>query len=382
LSNSTYREMDLNLLGQVKPTYLRQFVKSLGWTRVDTNGVVAFKDIAVFRKADEELLVPQRTEFVDYARRIGDLVSQLSTVEGRKQNEILNDILLPPSDILRFRLDSPVSKNGTVPLFEGFGLISGSKKALLASAHQVLSPQRFHPRMKRSEAEAFLNTCRLGQTERGSFIATFICPLQDGIDDEATTTNGPEPFTRKVTVGLYNAVAKIISAIDMDDIEPLRKQTDGSALVSANLCEALLEIQPEGSPSTLEIMATWSPTLPIPAVPASSLKVRTDYIQRISEIAKELRPKVDSKEMPIIAKVDVLQGSQGEDGRMQGEIVIVFIHDDDQPLKAKLELSADEYAVACDAHKDGRHVQMVGTLHRGSRINWVRDHKDFKLFSP
>ena len=48
---------------------------------------------------------------------------------------------------------------------------------LLSEAHSVLVPQPYHPRMSRSEAEDFLSRCRLGQTDRGSFVLTVACPL-------------------------------------------------------------------------------------------------------------------------------------------------------------------------------------------------------------
>jgi hypothetical protein len=380
MSGSTYRDLDIDLLAQVKPTYLRQYVKAQGWARVATTAA-AFADIAIFRKDDEELLVPQKIEFVDYARRIGDIVALLSGLEKRKNIEILSDIILPPSDVMRFRLDSPTMQSGTIPLSEGFGLIGGGRKALLASAHQVLSPQRFHPRLKRGEAEAFINSCRMGQTERGSFIATFVCPFQDAGDLEADQQI-TEPFTRKVTAGLVRSVGALVSAIDNDDIGPLKKQVDGVAIVSANFCDAILEIQPEGTASNLDINVSWSPTIQQPTNISTNLRIRTDYIQQISEIAKELRPHQAPQEMPIVGKIDALQGMQGDDGRMSGEVVVFFIHDEDQTVKARVDLTAEEYITACDAHKDGRHIQMIGTFYRGTRVNWIRDHRDFKLFSP
>jgi hypothetical protein len=374
LEFKTYRDIEESLLSKVQPTNLRGYIRSNGWVRITTDSA-AFTDIAIFRKNDDEILVPQKIDFGDYARRIGDIVETLSAIEKRPKVQILNDVLIPSSDILRFKVSGPTSGDGTVPLGEGLGLIAGSKKALLAAAHQVLQPQRFHPRLKRAEADEFMNSCRLGQTERGSFIATFICPVTAQIEfDDPATPN--EPFSRKVTEGLIRGVSAMLSAIDQDNLDPIKNQKDGSAFVSANLCDAIVEMQPM-SLSNLTITGSWAPTIPAPTNIISQLEIRRDYIPAIEQIAKDLRPQVAPKEDLFIGKIDSLHGSVGENGKVQGDVVLAFVHDDGELLRAKLNLNADAYATACDAHKLGKYVEVSGTLHRGHRANWIKDPKSF-----
>lgn len=372
-----YRDLDESLLTKVQPTHLRGYIRSSGWTRIPTTNQ-AFTHIAIFRKKDDEVLVPQKTDFGDYARRIGDIVETLSSVEKRSKFQVLNDILIPSSDILRFRVAGSTSGDGTIPLSEGLGLIAGSKKALLASAHQVLQPQRFHPRLKRAEADEFLNSCKLGQTERGSFIATFICPVASKIefDDSEVSGSSSDPFSRKVTSCLMRGVGAILKAIDQDDLGPIKKQDDVSAIVSANLCDAIVEMQPSAM-TNLTITASWAPTLGVPANVSSQLEIRRDYIPAIEELAKDLRPQFQPQNDLFIGKIDSLHGSAGENGRVQGDIILAFIYDDGELLRAKLNLGPDDYALACDAHKQGKYVQVTGTLHRGYRANWIKDPKHF-----
>ncbi len=374
----TYRDLDESLLSRVEPTHLRGYIRSNGWNRISTSNQ-AFADVAIFRKNSDEVIVPQKTDFGDYARRIGDIVETLSNTEKRSKFQILNDILIPPPDILRFRVTSPTSENGTVPLAEGLGLIAGSKKALLASAHQVLHPHRFHPRLKRAEADEFMNSCRLGQTEHGSFIATFICPVTVQIEFNDPNSSSPtnEPFSRKVTSGLIRGVSAILSAIDQDDLDPIKSQQDGSAIVSANLCDAIVEMQPT-TMTNLTIGASWAPTLTPPANLPNQIEIRRDYISAIKEIAKDLRPQVDPQEDLFIGKIDSLHGSASENGKVEGDVVLTFIYDDDEMLKAKINLGAKDYSLACDAHKLGKYVQVSGILHRSYRTNWIREPKNFR----
>ena len=100
-----------------------------------------------------------------------------------------------------------VEMDGAIKLDDGLALLSGSRKALLAAACSVKRPQTFHARMSLREAEAFVGKCRLGQTERGSFVATIECALDIG---DASPTDGAidnaEPFGRKATTLMMSSI--------------------------------------------------------------------------------------------------------------------------------------------------------------------------------
>ena len=64
----------------------------------------------------------------------------------------------------------------------------------------------------------FLVSCRLGQTERGSFVATIIAPIPPEIpgrialcDDETRTDC--EPYPRRVTTGMMTALGVVSESI-------------------------------------------------------------------------------------------------------------------------------------------------------------------------
>ena len=124
--------------------------------------------IALFSHPDgewDQLIVPMDESFDDYAQRLRDVIENLATFESRPAVEVLDDLITPDADIIRYRVASPVTGRGSIPLMEGIQLLEGAKRSILAAACSVVNPITYHPRMSRAEAQQLLNACHLGQTE-------------------------------------------------------------------------------------------------------------------------------------------------------------------------------------------------------------------------
>lgn len=94
-----------NLLGRVRPTDVQNCMRAMGWERV--SNIVG--EIAVYHRPGsdfDEVIVPQNPALSDFALRMAEAVVVLSEVEKRPQHEILNDLLMPSADVLRFRVES------------------------------------------------------------------------------------------------------------------------------------------------------------------------------------------------------------------------------------------------------------------------------------
>jgi len=369
------RDSLIQLADRVNAIDLQNYVRAMGWRRLENIP----GDIAIYQRPESELdeiLVPQERSFVDYSRRMAEAITFLAEFEHRSVTAVLNDLLLPPSDIIRFTMDSSATKNGTIPLNVGLDFFAGAKKALLASACSVIQPQTFHPRMSRSEAEQFVQNCKFG-TETGSFVLSLICPLR--ISDEQLNLWSDEPFARKVTKLLVNSLQKIVKKIKEDNTEHLLDVSKTPEdVISANLFEALSLMQPLDERSYLNVIPTWSRTEPIKESMPTNIRIPKEYFPIIEKIGQKLRPKETPKGDLFIGKIDALNGKPGVDGRPQGEVIFAFLAED-EILKAKIDLSPEDYAKACDAHKYTQFVELHGVLHRGTRIHRISDHKQFSV---
>ena len=117
-----YRGLPIPLVQRVAYTEAQQYALSTGWQRV--SGVKG--DIAVYRRPESkrwEVIIPQDRTFSDYALRLAEAIASLAEFERvenerRTATQLLSDLLLPASDVLRFSLEGAAEQDGTAPLGE------------------------------------------------------------------------------------------------------------------------------------------------------------------------------------------------------------------------------------------------------------------------
>jgi hypothetical protein len=243
--------LPLDATRQVVPRALVGYAKGLGWQAVP-NG--KRPEIVVFHRPDSRLhqvIIPTDTTFADYDEAVAEAVRKLAEYEHRPAREVLEHLLLPPADILRFREVSPDAETGNLPFDHAVQMIKGTRRLLLSAAHSVLVPQAYHARLSRSEAEEFVHRCRLGQTERGSFVLNVACPLELQLSLPGMEV---EPFARRVTNLLMHSLEALARAADTARADDLFDQTRNPG-VSANLCESLLLLRPSGDRASLTVSA-------------------------------------------------------------------------------------------------------------------------------
>jgi hypothetical protein len=216
----------------IKPQQVRSYALAKGWQRMPgVNG-----NIALFNHPQghwDQLIVPMDESFDDYAKRLGDVVENLAKFESRPVAEVLDDLITPEADILRYRVASQATGRGSIPLLEGVRLLDGARRSLLAEACSVLSPMTHHPRMSRAEAQQLLSACSLGQTERGSYAVSDSCPLR-AVEQDQTLLPGSEPFARKTVSTLMRSMSRIIHAIEADTVPNVFLESQEEPVLSAN----------------------------------------------------------------------------------------------------------------------------------------------------
>lgn len=324
----------------------------------------------VFNRAGslDQVLVPIDSSRPDFAERMWDAVEKLATFEGRTSEAVVTDLLSYDSDLLRYRIVSPRTQRGTIPLGQAIDLLSGAKQSLLSAAHSVLALRRHHPKLSRTEAVQLLEACQMGQTERGSFVVTIACPMGAIDEEEAGLFDRNVPFARRATELLTKALVELDTAIEENRINSVVDQDE--PLVSANLCEALLKMRPSQDNAMLEFLPSWAPSHPISLeqrLPTSVI-FSGDEFEPIEEVYRQLRPTSEELVKPWIAFVDELRGTEGEAGTREGEVVLALF-DEDQVIRARANLTKEQYRIAYDAHNPSRPIWVHGQLIRGPRVS-------------
>src|SRR4051812_14367129 len=120
------------ILQAVAPEDAAEYAAGTGWERVES-----VQDIALFSHPAEkfvQVMLPLTRNIDDYAYTIGKAIERFARIEQRPGAQILNELLLPKSDILRFQLGGPHSAKGLIQVGEGVNLYNGVRESLLAAA--------------------------------------------------------------------------------------------------------------------------------------------------------------------------------------------------------------------------------------------------------
>ena len=372
------RKIILDLVGRIRPRHAREYAKATNWTRKPQD----FGGLAVFDYGERELtqlLIPIDGDAKDYPVRMLDVVQRIAEIEERPILEVSNDLLNPDSDIVRYRVADP-SVSSDLGLLKGIEILEGAKRSLLSAAHSILAPVKYHPRLSKREPKEFLDQCRLKQTEHGSFVGAIACPL-DAVDAEGLL-EGVDSFTRETTKTLMDSLRRIEVGIEADQEANLVADDTGNGVpITANLCDALARMEPPSARGLLEISTSWASTSPNEdANERASVRFADDYFDVIRDVGTQLRPTHHAEVSVFAGFVETLNGNMNNDGRRHGEVILDLLEENDV-VRTRVTLDADQYAEADQAHMSGKPVIVKAELHRGRRVHRLSNVTMFRAVS-
>ena len=337
---------------------LIEYLTNHGWTLTDSS-----RGIAVLRKiiGDQrnQILLPIDRDFSDYRERVWDAIHFLVKYEGRSERDILDDIIPPKWDTLRIRIQGDHIGNGWISYLDKARIEEGIRKLLFAAARSVLDPKPYFKRLYSITAEQWMRKCRAGAAEAGSYILSVQMPLEEDLDSSNF------PFSRKVTEHLMTSLNQLTQHPDKAD-------------VNANLCLGLAEMKPDESTIQFDFEMKWSADVPVNKSIPAKIQIQDRHFPAIKRLGQRLKPQTEVSKNLFVGKVFALRGEGDEDGRMSGEVILALSMDKQQ-VKAKVDLGAAMYALACDAHKQNLPVRVSGSLSEKSRGSDLLDVTLFEI---
>jgi hypothetical protein len=189
-----------------------------------------------------------------------------------------------------------------------------------------------------------------------------------------------EPFARRVTTRLMGSLEIVDDAVRTARLDPILEGIENG--VSANLCEAMIVMRPEGDQSRLDISMSWSRSRPrVPdRVPKVISFAREDFLI-IEETGRRLRERATPRRERLEGKVQALQSdipSLYDD--LIGKIIIRTTVGG-RPARVKVVLNREDYRRACDAHRDEKRVSVTGKIHHDIKIRVyeLSEPQDFEV---
>lgn len=372
----------------VTPLDLRDFAKSLGWEMLSealADRLYVLRNPAFPRR---QLVFPMDMTAPDYAETTGLVFEKLAEMLGIPPRSLLNRALAINDDTLRFRVFDNHGTDHTLPLGFAALLVSGAQQLLKASACTVMRPRPHHPRLTLTEALQLIDKTRFGHTEPGSFVLRVSCPVH-ALDVQSTLALNETclPFVRRVTLTLKRGMEQLIRAIEADTLDALVADLKRAPepLLSSNFCEALTQFYDESLENSLDVFFDWSAKEAVDERDRLTrpLRFQRDYFGRIEEIRRELRASEGHIKDTYIGTVERLNGEMGEDGKRAGEVILALLLKEGESVRARVVLTADQYADADRAHMtEGAYVQVSGKLQPGRQPRQLSEISRFGLILP
>jgi hypothetical protein len=363
------------------PLKIRKYLFSQGWYEEDTSK----KQMWLFRHRNYpygQIYVPKDADIPSFKRGVLEIIECLKEVESRSEIEIIDCLLYPDSDIVRYCICSPQSKQGTISLSVVDQLIGSIVQNFKAAICDIITPQLHHPRMKRRETDLFFKNTQFAVPEHGSFVIKVLCPL-NGIDSYESYLI-QHPIVRQVTTHLLTAARRIVYVIENDKKGELIDQIKTNVQkekISVDFCLALSQIQ-IWEDASLELSSCWAATLPQSQDVPNTIKIPKTYFPRIAEIVDAITPLPnEQRQETFIAMVDECRGNVNVDGVREGVVVLRVFTKEGEEIRAFANLSPKQYKIATDIHIKGEqyYVLIQGKLIRKSRSCEIVDITNFQL---
>jgi hypothetical protein len=303
-------------------------------------------------------------------QRIADVLEIIAAAEQRNIHQIWTDLSLPPADLVRFSVINPETITGTISFLEGFNLLENAKKALFTTACDILQPEKYHKRLSLKGAQQFIEQCRLGQTEKGSFVASVLCPFMNQTLDEKAmqlsffddTMDFKNSLTRQVTLRLMQNLDWVKTAIDNGEENKII-DLEGDKIISANFLESIIELNLLKEQNEIEISTSWSLFAPESNQIPNKIRLSNDYVPVFEKIIHKIKPKDKGINDVFIGRISQVKADPDPNTRSEGEIILNYVLGEEEKVsKARVILEKEAYKKACEAHQKGQTVRIKGRL--------------------
>jgi hypothetical protein len=376
------------IFGKLSPTDLRDYAKTIGWNFIPE----ALKDKIYLAKNNNfigrQINFPVDSDAPDYVDAMEITIGKLAEMGKMPIEMVLSAINELKDDTLRFRVIDTRNENSFIPLSYAVSAINGAKELFVSAACSVMKPQAHHPRMNRSEALELIEKSRFRHTEKGSFIIKVSSPIK-AIDISANSLFSNEiPFVRQTTLTINKGLNQLVSAIQGDTLDSLVDEIKNGTnqYISSNLCKAVTNFKEEHEDFDLWVDFKFAGSLALPSdlYVTNEVRIQKNYFEKIDDVRRELRNTEQEKknEEVFMSTVENLAGEIDENGMRFGD-VILNLYQEGETIKARTNLTAEQYVAADKAHMTtGAFIRIKGKLHPGNQPRNLTEVSVFELIMP
>ena len=377
---------DKATLDSISSPALKAYLLAQGWNIQET---ITDKAVILAKTGtDKQLLLPIRENLGDYGLRVSELLNTLADFEDRSQLSLLNDINRASFDVIRVRMSESI-ENDSMPLSTVGDICNEMRKMLLAAARSARESKTVYGHKKFPDASNsnYVEKIRMGQTEHGSFVFTFLSPITPKSENISKDLAGeipePDPFERVATETLLKgiiATKNATSALSKGKIPIEDPVQDG---VSANLCNAISKITEKAK--TTEFSMTWAKTRPVTNFHApNAVSFNRDEAKIIADWADTFRKPESYSDSETISRERItgwVYQLQQKDRQDEEGTIHITTTIEGQPKKLKVRLSEQDYAKAVQAHGGRNLISIEADVSRTENKLELKNPGDLKILA-
>lgn len=364
------------MAGRISFVDLCKYIGDIGWDKY--KGKVA-EGLAVYQKQLNnkfyQIKIPCSREFSDYSESIYHSVELIAATEDKSVEQIILELLNPMSDILRVRHISKDVENGSILVEDAINLFDNAKKMLLNATLDILSYKKIHKGRIPEDVSKFINNCRYGQTEIGSYVISLVCPFMDLNEGKIQQLSlfsdeniSAYSLTRQATKKVIDSINIVRESIEHgDDLSNLIDNPENR--ISVSFIESLTNMNLSQENNSIEISAKWAPTVSENKAYKDSATLSHDHYSPLKTIVDKYKKEDEISTVVLDGRIAKLTASPKIEDRKNGQAQLVYIDENSQAKKVMLELGKDEYDIAIQAHSAGKTIRASGEFSGRKMIN-------------
>lgn len=339
-----------------------QYLRKHQWTRLEP---LANGDVEQFHFAgtDDVVLVPLSNRFSDYNSVVNRLIESLSVVEQLPINSLLEKLINPSSDILRWRIADKSTALGSITINSIQSNIEIIKNALATTCVDILSPSSFHKKVNIKEVNQQIDKYRFGQTDVGSYVLNLICPLgyyQYEMFEEMVPDG--LPLGRKINVQLLKNISDIQKSVE-DNSSYIDEVVD-SGQISVNFLSALVDLYEENKDSNVCVSSVWNKEVPlIGNEHVDKVILNSKCLDKVGQVVEKYKSHIDVvANQTYYGKIKNINGNPEVINRDELIVSIISIGEDGNKILVKTYLNNNLYSqIVTDAFNSGETVRVEGS---------------------
>ena len=366
-------------MDQVNIQNIKNYLKDKGWTEEPFGRaeVLKFKSPQPIQEDSHiEILVPSKRELIDYTRIVEVAIESISIFEEIDFEEVLSKILIF-GDLLKVRISTPETKIGNIPINRGISLYESVSDLLVYSACAELNPQKSFSR-KLKEANEFVGTCLIGQSQYGSFVANIHCRLERPKKPQTDLGGNiiSPPFGRQTVLRILRGIGNVEDSIREESSDPIvDNYREG---LNANMCDTLVDIIRIGLGNDLNISVNPAPLWAIPSDIHTDIVLQPAAQGYLIEASDILRAEIPKEKCELDGYVFQLRKKPME----KEKIIRILTFDEEQDaIPVTIKPDDKSYELAIGAHKDSKRIRVTGILEKRGRIWYLNDPEGMKIIN-